>query len=436
MTPAAVPEKARHYGLSAMLPKPVDPAKNLVLQYEVKLPPSGLTCGGAYLKFLTASPELQEKGLESETPYSVMFGPDKCGVTNKVHLILKHKNQKTGDIEEKHLRSPPTFPNDNRTHVFTAELDAEANTYRVLVDWEEKRAGKLSEDFDPAFDPPAMISDPTDSKPENWVDAPEIADPTATKPDDWDEDAPREVEDMETTMPEGWLEDEPAEVDDPDARRPEDWDEEEDGDWEPPTVRNPRCAGAPGCGPWKRPRVPNPAYKGPWTAPMVANPDYKGVWSPREIANPAYFVDEHPLAHIGEVGAVALEIWTMDSDYYFDNVVVSNDFGEAAALKSAWEAKYEVEEKQEQERLKNLEAERKQADDEDDDDDEQPTWHDNVIEIIFDHPLLEPYADTLAPVRRFFESRPMALPALVGTAAALLLGVLMSGLRGKGAQRR
>ena len=44
-----MPEKAKHYGLTAKLDEPVDPAKGLVLQYEVKLS-DGLTCGGAYLK--------------------------------------------------------------------------------------------------------------------------------------------------------------------------------------------------------------------------------------------------------------------------------------------------------------------------------------------------------------------------------------------------
>ena len=40
-------------------------------------------------------------------PYTIMFGPDRCGATNKVHLIFRYKSPKTGEIEEKHLRSPP-----------------------------------------------------------------------------------------------------------------------------------------------------------------------------------------------------------------------------------------------------------------------------------------------------------------------------------------
>jgi len=81
-----VTEKARHYGYAANIGKEVDPAKGLVLQFELKLA-DGLTCGGAYLKFLTASAEFDASGLVEDTPYVVMFGPDKCGATNKVGVI-------------------------------------------------------------------------------------------------------------------------------------------------------------------------------------------------------------------------------------------------------------------------------------------------------------------------------------------------------------
>ena len=78
-----MPEKARFYGYAANVGKPIDPSKGLVLQFELKLADS-LTCGGAYLKFLTASSAFDASGLVEDTPYVVMFGPDKCGSTNKV----------------------------------------------------------------------------------------------------------------------------------------------------------------------------------------------------------------------------------------------------------------------------------------------------------------------------------------------------------------
>ncbi len=58
-----------------------------MLQYELKLT-DGLTCGGAYLKFLTATADFDPAELTDGTPYTVMFGPDKCGSTNKVRPLF------------------------------------------------------------------------------------------------------------------------------------------------------------------------------------------------------------------------------------------------------------------------------------------------------------------------------------------------------------
>ena len=54
------------------------------------------------------------------------------------------------------------------------------------------------------------------------------------------------------------------------------------------------------------------------------------MWSPRKIANPDYYDDKTPLKNIAPIGGVALEIWTMDEGYYFDNVLVANDPAVAA----------------------------------------------------------------------------------------------------------
>ena len=45
---------------------------------------NGLVCGGAYLKFLTADPKFVPSKLHDKSPFTIMFGPDKCGETNKV----------------------------------------------------------------------------------------------------------------------------------------------------------------------------------------------------------------------------------------------------------------------------------------------------------------------------------------------------------------
>lgn len=44
-----------------------------------------------------------------------------------MHLILRHKSPKTGEIEEKHLKMPPMVESDKKTHVYTAILRASNN---------------------------------------------------------------------------------------------------------------------------------------------------------------------------------------------------------------------------------------------------------------------------------------------------------------------
>nr|TKR84622.1 hypothetical protein D5086_0000256400 [Populus alba] len=163
------------------------------------------------------------KEFDNESPYSIMFGLDKCGSTNKVHFIFKLK---------------------------------EPQEWGILIDGEEKKKANFlsAEDSEPALIPPKTIPDPDDRKPKDWDERAKIPDPDAVKPDDWDEDAPMEIEDEDAVKPEGWLDDEPEEIDDPDALKPGEWDEEEDGEWEPPKNDNPKCELAPGC------EIPNPVY--------------------------------------------------------------------------------------------------------------------------------------------------------------------------------
>lgn len=79
-----MPEAFRHYGMGYKMPREINnTGKTLVVQYEVRLT-KGLDCGGAYLKLLSASPELDLSNLDNDTPYSIMFGPDKCGHDSKV----------------------------------------------------------------------------------------------------------------------------------------------------------------------------------------------------------------------------------------------------------------------------------------------------------------------------------------------------------------
>eukprot|EP00727_Mastigamoeba_balamuthi_P001200 m51a1_g11077 putative calnexin precursor (547) ;mRNA; r:565730-567448 len=299
----------------------------LVLQYEVKLQ-NHLTCGGAYAKLLAAegSPRLSE--LDGATPYTVMFGPDRCGETNKVHLIFRFRSPATGEWEEKHLTGAPAVKNDAGTHLYRLEVMPNS-TYRVSVDGVVERSGSLLDDFEPPFNPPAQIADPADAKPGDWVDDAEIPDPAASKPAGWvDEEF---VEDPDDAKPEAWDESAPSSVPDPAARKPSEWDDDVDGDWEPPMIPNPACET--GCGPWTRAKIRNPAFKGRWEAPMIPNPAYRGEWHARMIPNPGYFVERNPFARLAPVGAVAFEILTNTPGILFDNILVTSDAAVADAVK-------------------------------------------------------------------------------------------------------
>ncbi|ORY66342.1 Calreticulin family-domain-containing protein [Pseudomassariella vexata] len=325
-----VKNAAAHHAISAKFPKKIDnKGKTLVVQYEVKLQ-NGLECGGAYLKLLRDTKALHQDEFANTTPYVIMFGPDKCGHTNKVHFIFNHKNPKTGEYEEKHLNSPPSARIVKTTELYTLIVHPN-NTYVIKQNNEQVKEGSLFEDFSPSINPEKEIDDPKDSKPDTWVDEARIPDPDAKKPEDWDEDAPFEIVDEEATKPEDWLEDEPLTIPDPESQKPEDWDDEEDGDWVPPTVPNPKCADASGCGSWTKPMIKNPEYKGKWTAPYIDNPAYKGVWAPRKIKNPDYYEDKTP-ANFEPMGAIGFEIWTMQNDILFDNIYIGHSVEDAAKL--------------------------------------------------------------------------------------------------------
>ncbi|XP_074573254.1 calnexin homolog [Curcuma longa] len=402
-----VSEKARKYAIVKELDEPTVLKDTIVLQFEVRFQ-NGLECGGAYLKYLRPQDAgWTPKGFDNESPYAIMFGPDKCGSTNKVHFIFQHKNPKTGKFVEHHLKYPPSVPSDKFTHIYTAILKPD-NELRILIDGEEKKKANFlsTNDFEPALIPLKTIPDPDDKKPDDWDERAKIPDPYALKPDDWDEDAPMEIEDEEAVKPEGWLDDEPEEIDDPEATKPEDWDDEEDGEWEAPKVDNPKCEAAPGCGEWKRPMKRNPAYKGKWHAPLIDNPNYKGIWKPQEIDNPDYFELDKP--EIEPIAAIGIEIWTMQDGILFDNILIDTDEKVSESYRlEAWKPKYEVEkEKQKAEEPSDVSSDWLSA--------VQKKVFD-VLYRIADIPLLEPYKIKIIDVIEKAEKQPN-----------LTLGVLVS----------
>uniref|UniRef100_A0A8D0GT07 Calmegin n=1 Tax=Sphenodon punctatus TaxID=8508 RepID=A0A8D0GT07_SPHPU len=318
---------AKHHALSAMLTKPfIFENKSLIVQYEVNFQ-NGIDCGGAYIKLLSSTDDLDLEYFFDKTSYTIMFGPDKCGEDYKLHFIFRHKNPITGDYEEKHAKRPDVDLKkiylDKKTHLYSLVLKPD-DTFEVLIDQTVVGKGSLLEDMVPPVNPPKEVEDSSDTKPNDWDERAKIPDASAVKPDDWDEDDVPKIEDPDAVKPEGWLDDEPEYIPDPNAEKPEDWDEEMDGEWEAPQIPNPNCEIAPGCGEWVRPMMSNPNYKGKWKPPMIDNPNYQGIWIPRKIPNPDYFEDPHPF-EMTPISAIGLELWSMTSDIYFDNFIICSE---------------------------------------------------------------------------------------------------------------
>merc|ERR1719324_341721 len=203
------------YGVAAEIKPPFKLDEKLVIQYESTLT-DGLTCGGAYVKLLESPVDTSK--FDNESPYVLMFGPDRCGATDKVHFILRQKNPKSNTWYEHHLRDAPRAKADRSPHLYKAVINGD-DTFSISIDDEEAFSGSLMDALEPPLTPPKEIDDPNDSKPKDWVDAAKIDDPEAS-----------------ATMPAGWLEDEPLLIPDPAAEAPADWDDEEDGEWEAPEI--------------------------------------------------------------------------------------------------------------------------------------------------------------------------------------------------------
>lgn len=100
-----------------------------------------------------------------KSPYTIMFGPDKCGIDHKLHFIFKHKNPLNGSVEEKHCKKPKErleeYFDDKLPHLYTLVLNPD-NTFEIKVDKKVVNSGSLLEDFTPAVNPSAEIDDPDD----------------------------------------------------------------------------------------------------------------------------------------------------------------------------------------------------------------------------------------------------------------------------------
>ncbi|CAI2185563.1 3562_t:CDS:10 [Funneliformis geosporum] len=297
-------QNEKFYAISSKFDKTIDNSdKNLVVQFSVKHE-QGIDCGGGYVKLLP--PDFDALDFKGESPYNIMFGPDICGGTRKVHVILNYDN------ENKQIKKQINAPSDQLTHLYTFILKPD-QTYEVLIDDKEEASGKLEEDFD--LIPPKDIIDPDAKKPEDWVDEAKIPDPDDKKPDDW--------KDVPPTIP------------DPEAEKPNDWDDDMDGEWEPP-------------------HIPNPEYQGEWKPKMIDNPNYKGPWNAPLIPNPAYKEDK--LLHAYKTSYIGFDLWQVKSGTIFDNILITDDIEEAKKFSNETFIKYRDAELEAKRKLDELET--------------------------------------------------------------------------------
>jgi len=281
---------ATFYAIATKIDEPLDNTdKDLVLLLNVKHE-QNIDCGGGYLKLMNSLESLEK--FDGETQYEIMFGPDFCGSTKKVHAILRHEDENL--LINKDVRAT----NDQYTHQYVFILKPD-NTFEIKVDGESKQSGDVKEFWD--FELPKEINDPDVSKPDDWVDDPMMEDPDDKKPDDW----------VEEEM-----------IVDPDAEKPEDWDDEDDGDWEAPMIPNPDYQG-----PWSPQEVDNPDYKGPWEHPKIPNPDFKEVQDP---------------AHRLPINFIGFDLWQVKSGTLFGDIILADKEEDLEAF--LWdEEKFEAE---------------------------------------------------------------------------------------------
>jgi len=163
-------QDARFYATSTKTSKPFTNDKRpFVLQFLVKFE-QNIDCGGGYLKVLPTG--FDQHNFEGNSKYNVMFGPDICGSTKKIHLIFHYKGKNLD------WKKQPMAEGDRLSHIYTAIVNNDG-TYEVLVDGNKKESGKLLEDWD--FLLPKTIPDPNAKKPADWVDVKEILDPNDKK---------------------------------------------------------------------------------------------------------------------------------------------------------------------------------------------------------------------------------------------------------------
>ncbi|KAJ8015773.1 hypothetical protein DPEC_G00029630 [Dallia pectoralis] len=140
----------KHHAISAYLQTPFTftHPHPLCLQYEVRFG-KGVECSGGYIKLLTQTNELRLSQFSESTPYSVMFGPDKCGKVHRLHLIIRVTDPSNGRYRDTPAPQPDkdlaSYFTDRQSHLYTLHLYADTR-YEIFIDQSLVSHGRLLTD--------------------------------------------------------------------------------------------------------------------------------------------------------------------------------------------------------------------------------------------------------------------------------------------------
>jgi calnexin len=156
-----LPREAQRYAATASLGSVVSLSDDepLIIAYEVTLQ-RGLDCGGAYVKVFDDTVAVD--AVSPASPYIIMFGPDKCGGSGKIHLIFRVRNPVDGSVEEKHLKDAHKIDGkwDNLAHLYVLKLQGNG-TFEVREREREREARAIKHTYTPVLTPPPPPPPPT-----------------------------------------------------------------------------------------------------------------------------------------------------------------------------------------------------------------------------------------------------------------------------------
>jgi len=330
--------------------------KDLIIQYQVKHD-KYVECAGGYIKLGPNFGDLTTFG--NNTPYNIMFGPDKCGHESQTQLILTF----AGEERTKKAKLKYVQESTGVSYLYTLTLRP-GNYMRVEIDREKIFEGSLGLEWDHPV--PWAITDLNDFQPEWWEEEEQVPDREDSKPDDWVEE--EFIVDTERKRP--------------DEECGDAWDDDEDGPWE--------------CSPsYKR---LNPAYKGEWKQRQIRNQYYKGRWHPRQITAPGYRPENY-IYNALNLGYIGIDLWQVTGGTIFDNLIITDDKNESDKFAAKWKRLRKVEDKDRKKEHKQLlkEQERnsktKEQHEKEKKDEEEEAKHDLYFDRNEDHKPHEDDAD-------------------------------------------